>query len=59
MVPFWGRRTTHFSRYVHWGYGILTHAHVSLNETPAFAATGSNPRLPGLDCGLHVETTIL
>ena len=35
MVPFWGRCTTRFSLFsgdwdVHWGYGLWTHAHVSL-----------------------------
>ena len=35
-IPFWGRCTTHFRTYfsgdwdVRWGYGLLTHGHISL-----------------------------
>ena len=37
-VPFWGRCTTHLSQdfsgdwAVHWGYGILTHGHMTLRQ---------------------------
>ena len=46
MVPFWGRCTTHFRTYfsgdwdVHWGYGILTHGHISPVVLKAIATTG-------------------
>ena len=37
-IPFWGRCTTHFRTYfsgdwdVHWGYGLLTHGHVTTSS---------------------------